>query len=418
MLDLKRITKDFEEVTKALAKRGGNRWNDEIEGVRKLDEERKTLILEVETLKKERNDASQEIGAAKKTGKDVTALMARMKDVSALVKGIDERLAEVEKKQHALLAGVPNTPHEDVPAGTSAEQNVVAKSWGEPRKLPFPGKTHDEIGEKLGILDFKKAGEVTGARFVFLRGRAARLERALINFMIDRHRNNGYEEICPPFLVNRDSLYGTGTLPKFAEDVFHIEKFDLFLIPTAEVPVTNYHRQEILDDKSLPRKYVAYTPCFRSEAGSYGKDTKGMKRQHQFDKVEILQFARPEESEAAHEALTRSAEGVLEALELPYRRMLLCGGDMGFSSMKTFDLEVWCPGQDAWMEISSCSNFGDFQARRANIRYRKEADNKVHFLHTLNGSGLAIGRTLLAIMENFQTKDGDFTVPKALEPYL
>lgn len=419
MLDAKRITTDFDHVADALSHRpNGAKWRAELERVVALDLDRKKKITEVEQLKSRRNQASQEIAKAKKEGRDVQPILDEMKSVADRVKGLDEEVAGIEAQIRDLLLGIPNVPSDDVPKGAGAEDNVEVRRWGTPRKLAFTPKTHDEIGEALGILDFKKAGDVTGSRFCFLKGKAARLERALINFMLDTHRDSGYEEIAPPLLVNRQTLVGTGQLPKFEEDVFRIDSVDWFLIPTAEVPVTNYHREEILPEKQLPKKYVAYTPCFRSEAGSYGKDTKGLKRQHQFDKVELVKFATPATSAAEHEGLTADAEKILQLLELPYRVVTLCTGDMGAGSMKTYDIEVWSPAQNGWMEISSCSNFGDYQARRANIRYRAESDGRPAFAHTLNGSGLAVGRTLLAIMENFQTEQGDFDVPKVLAKYL
>lgn len=419
MLDAKRIVTDLDSIARRLAQRpSGAKWRAELEQVVALDGDRKKKITEVEQLKSRRNQASQEIAKAKKEGRDAAPILEEMKSVADRVKGLDEEVAGIEGRIRDLLLGIPNVPSDDVPPGDGPEQNVEVRRWGTPRKFSFTPKTHDEIGEKLGILDFKKAGDVTGSRFCFLKGKAARLERALVNFMLDTHLAAGYEEIAPPLLVNRQTLVGTGQLPKFEEDVFRIEKFDWFLIPTAEVPVTNYHREEILPEKDLPKKYVAYTPCFRSEAGSYGKDTKGLKRQHQFDKVELVKFATPATSAAEHESLTADAEKILQLLELPYRVVCLCTGDMGANSMKTYDIEVWSPAVNGWMEISSCSNFGDFQARRANIRYRADADGRPAFAHTLNGSGLAVGRTLLALIENFQNEDGTFDVPKALTKYL
>jgi seryl-tRNA synthetase len=417
MLDVKHLASNFPEVEKSMRKRGGDRYLPALNEAVSLDRERKTLLQNVETLKARRNTASQEIAAIKKAKGDDRQLMEEMKQVSQQIKELDEKVAAVQDRLRVTLYELPNVLDPAVPEGTSAEQNREVRRWGEPTKLGFKARTHDEIGEKLGILDFKKAGEVTGARFVFLKGQAARLERALINFMLDTHLAAGYTEILPPFMVNRDALIGTGQLPKFEEDVFQVQQFGYYLIPTAEVPVTNYHREEILEEKELPKKYVAYTPCFRSEAGSYGKDTKGMKRQHQFDKVELVKFARPTESFAELESLTADAEKILKQLELPYRVMLLCGGDIGFGSAKTYDLEVWAPGSESYMEISSCSCFTDYQARRANIRYR-DAERKVHFVHTLNGSGLAVGRTLLAIMENYQNADGTFRIPDALKKYV
>jgi seryl-tRNA synthetase len=383
-----------------------------------LDKQRREGLQKVETLKARRNQASQEIAQQKKNKVEDTTLLDEMKQVSRDAKAIEEKLSIIETQLQALMYEFPNLLDESVPEGKAAEDNKVVRTWGKPPVLDFEPKSHDEIGEALKILDFKKAGEVSGARFVFVKGLAAKVERALIQFMLDTHAHEGYEEILPPFLVNRNTLIGTGQLPKFEEDVFRIEKFDYFLIPTAEVPVTNYHREEILEEKDLPIRYTAYTPCFRSEAGSYGKDTKGLKRQHQFNKVELVKFTTPETSFEEHEKLTANAEKILQLLGLHYRVVALCAGDTGFGSSKTYDIEVWSPASKGYMEISSCSNFADFQARRANIRYRSAATGKVHFVHTLNGSGLAVGRTLLAIIENFQTKDGTFTIPEVLKPYL
>lgn len=418
MLDLRNLVADPGTVENSLRRRNKESLTPIVGELVALDKERREAIQKVETLKAKRNSASQEIAKLKKQGADASSLMDEMKRVATDVKTLDERVAEIQDKIQLLMCELPNVLDSSVPLGVDATQNIEVKQWGTPTILPFEPLPHDEIGERMGVMNFKKAGEVTGARFVFLTGLAARLERALINFMIKSHLHEGYEEIQPPFLVNRNALFGTGTLPKFEEDVFRIEKYDYFLIPTAEVPVTNYYRDEILDEKDLPRKFVAYTPCFRSEAGSYGKDTKGMKRQHQFNKVEIVKFSRPEDSAKEHESLLLNAEKILQALKLPYRVMLLCGGDTGFSNAKTYDIEVWSPYSKSFMEISSCSNYSDFQARRANIRYRDSKTNKVHFVHTLNGSGLAVGRTLIAIMENFQTADGKFTIPEVLEPYL
>lgn len=418
MLDLRTVADNPGDVEKSLKKRNRLDLLPIVNEIVSLDKERRETIQKVEGLKARRNAASQEIAKAKKAGGDTTAIMEEMKGVAAEVKQLDERLGSIEEKLRVSMYEIPNVLHESIPEGKDSAANKEYRKWGEAKELPFPAKTHDEIGEKLGILDFKKAGEVTGARFVFLKGLASKLERALINFMLDTHAKAGYEEILPPFLVNRASLTGTGQLPKFEEDVFRIEKFDFFLIPTAEVPVTNYHRDEILEEKDLNKKYVAYTPCFRSEAGSYGKDTKGMKRQHQFNKVELVKFVKPTESFQELESLLQDAEKILQLLKLPYRVMTLCGGDTGFSSSKTYDIEVWSPALKGYMEISSCSNFVDFQARRANIRYRDSKSGKVQFLHTLNGSGLAVGRTLLAILENFQQPDGSFKIPEVLNPYF
>jgi len=418
MLDVKTLIANAEEVKESLTKRNNKAALELLPSVTQSDNKRKELIQKVEALKAARNQASQEIVKIKKSGGDETPILQEMKRVAAEIKLLDEELVKVEESLSSLVYEFPNILDPSVPAGKSSEENVEVRRWGTPRKFSFVPKPHDEIGEKLGILDFKKAGEVTGARFCFLKGQAARLERALIQFMLDTHLEHGYEEMIPPFLVNRKALIGTGQLPKFEEDVFRIEKFDFFLIPTAEVPVTNYHRDEILEEQSLPKSYVAYTPCFRSEAGSYGKDTKGLKRQHQFNKVELVKMVTPEESEKQHELLTGHAEKILQKLELPYRVMLLCGGDTGFSSRKTYDIEVYSPATQGFMEISSCSNFGDFQARRAGIRYRSASTGRPQFCHTLNGSGLAVGRTLMAIMENYQQEDGTFLIPEVLKPYF
>jgi seryl-tRNA synthetase len=418
MLDVKTLTTNAEEVKQSLAKRQNTAALELLSSVTQVDNKRRELIQKVEALKAARNQASQEIVKVKKAGGDDAPILQEMKRVAGEIKLLDDELVKVEESLSKLVYEFPNILDLSVPAGKSSEENVEVRRWGTPRKFTFTPKPHDEIGEKLGILDFKKAGEVTGARFCFLKGQAARLERALIQFMLDTHLDHGYEEMIPPFLVNRKALIGTGQLPKFEEDVFRIEKFDFFLIPTAEVPVTNYHREEILEEANLPRSYVAYTPCFRSEAGSYGKDTKGLKRQHQFNKVELVKIVTPEQSEKEHELLTGHAEKILQKLELPYRVVLLCGGDTGFSSRKTYDIEVYSPATQGFMEISSCSNFGDFQARRAGIRYRSSATGRPQFCHTLNGSGLAVGRTLMAIMENYQQEDGTFTIPEVLKPYF
>lgn len=419
MLDLRFLVQNTPQVEEALKKRGGGAaWIPLVHELVELDKKRREHLQQVEALKSQRNNASQEIATIKKAKGDAGPLMEKMKVVSHMIKEGDEGVAKVEAEIARLLYEIPNLPEAVVPAGKEPADNKIIRSWGEPRKLPFPAKTHDEIGEKLGLMDFKKAGEVTGARFVFMKGKAAKLERALINFFLDTHSSHGYEEIIPPLMVNRNALIGTGQLPKFEEDVFHIEKFGYFMIPTAEVPVTNYHRDEIMEEKDLTKKYCAYTPCFRSEAGSYGKDTKGLKRQHQFNKVELVKFATPEKSSEEHESLLADSCRVLELLELPYRVALLCGGDMGFGAKKTYDVEVWCPGANTFMEISSCSNYGDYQSRRAGIRYRDLKENKVHFVHTLNSSGVAVGRALLAILENYQTADGNFEIPDVLRPYF
>lgn len=418
MIDLKVLVGDADKVKASLKKRNNSTLVEVLDQIIELDKVRRSGLQEVESLKAKRNDASQEIAKRKKNKQDDTDLLSEMKNVSKKIKELDDVVADTQAKLNQLMYEFPNLVDEEVPQGLGSEQNVEVRKWGEIKDFDFNVRSHDEIGESLGILDFKKAGEVTGARFVFLKGMAARLEMALIQFMYQTHIKAGYEPIIPPFIVNRASLTGTGQLPKFEEDVFRIDKVDYFLTPTAEVPVTNYHRNEILEDKNLPYHYVAYSPCFRSEAGSYGKDTKGLKRQHQFNKVELVKFTRPENSMHELEAMVSNAEQILQLLELPYRTMLLCGGDMGFSSTKTYDIEVWSPFLKSYMEISSCSNCTDFQARRANIRFRDHSSGKVQFVHTLNGSGLAVGRTLLAIMENYQTKDGGFEIPKVLKPYF
>jgi len=419
MLDLKTLISNPDTLRNSLKKRG----KDEslfplVQQIVELDRKRREMLQEVERLKARRNVASQEIAQLKKQKSDDSLLMEEMKNVGREIKELDEKVAAVQTKLGDFLLELPNLVDESVAEGVSAEQNIEVKKWGTLPEFSFPPLAHDDIGERLGIMDFKKAGEVTGARFVFLKGLGARLERALVQFMLNTHIKNGYEEIAPPFIVNRDTLTGTGQLPKFEEDVFKLEKFEYFLIPTAEVPVTNYHRNEILNEKDLTRKYVAFTPCFRSEAGSYGKDTKGLKRQHQFEKVELVKFTRPEDSFAELEKMRADAERILQLLNLPYRVVMLCGGDTGFAAAKTYDLEVWSPVLNSYMEISSCSNCTDFQARRAGIRYRATADNKVYFAHTLNGSGLAVGRTLLAIIENYQKADGTFAIPEVLAPYM
>lgn len=418
MLDLKLIVSEPDRVKASMKKRNNDKAIQVIESIIEVDKKRKTLILEVETLKARRNNASQEIAKLKKSGGDDSKIMEEMKVVASRVKELDEQTNQTVEQMNGLILELPNILDSVVPEGKDSAANIEVRKWGDHPKFDFKVKSHDEIGEAMGIIDFKKAGEVTGARFAFLKGIAAKLERALIQFMLDTHSKVGYEEICPPFLVNKDTLTGTGQLPKFEEDVFKIEKFGFYLIPTAEVPVTNYYRQEIIDEKLLPKKFTAFTPCFRSEAGSYGKDTKGLKRQHQFNKVELVKFVKPEESMNELESLVGDAEKILQLLKLPYRVMQLCGGDTGFASGKTYDIEVWSPFQNAYMEISSCSNCTDFQSRRAGIRFRAHKDNKVHFVHTLNGSGLAVGRTLIAIMENYQKADGTFEIPEVLKRYL
>jgi seryl-tRNA synthetase len=401
-----------------------------LQGFSDLDTARRSAITEAETLKAQRNALSAEFGRIKREGGDVALVAAQTSSLKDKTEQLEARAADADLRLRELLESLPNLPHDSVPAGTSEHDNVCQKIWGEIPTFDFPAKPHWEIGEQLGILDFERAAKISGARFVLQFGSGARLERALANFMLDLHtREHNYVEVLPPSLVNSRSLFGTGNLPKFGQDLFHcddkgpyvshqLQDNDHWLIPTAEVPVTNIFRDETIDLSSGTISFTAYTPCYRSEAGSHGKDTRGMIRQHQFQKVELVKFARPEDSTAEHEALTHHAETVLERLGLPYRRMLLCTGDMGFSAAKTYDLEVWLPGQQTYREISSCSNFESFQARRANIRYKPEGAKKSEFIHTLNGSGLAVGRTYLAILENYQQADGSVRIPDALQPYM
>ena len=385
-----------------------------------LEATRRRLLPEVEGLKREQNESGEAVARAKRAGEDPSAVFAANKARGGRIKQLEAELATIEEQRDALLLTLPNLPHESVPVGRSAEDNAEVRRWGTAPEFNFTPKPHWDLGVALGVLDFERATRMSGARFAVLLGAGARLARALINFMIDLHTGeHGYKEVEPPFLVNRQALTGTGNLPKFEQDLFKIAgEWDLFLIPTAEVPLTNLHREEILDGRLLPLKYTAYTPCFRSEAGSYGADVRGLIRQHQFDKVEIVKFTTPEQSHAELESLTRDAETVLERLGLPYRRMLLCTGDMGFASAKTYDIEVWLPSQNAFREISSCSNTESFQARRAQIRYRPDGTGKAQHVHTLNGSGLAVGRTLIAILENYQQADGTVRIPEALRPYM
>jgi seryl-tRNA synthetase len=385
-----------------------------------LDAERRRLIPEVETLKRDQNAAGEAAARARRAGEDPSTIFAENKARAAKIRDLEAELGEVERRRDALLLMLPNLPHESVPAGASAADNPEVRRWGTPRAFDFTPRPHWEIGAALGILDFERAARMSGARFSVLLGAGARLARALIDFMLELHtREHGYTEVEPPFLVNTAALTGTGNLPKFEQDLFRIGgDWDLFLIPTAEVPLTNLHREEILDGRALPLRYTAYTPCFRSEAGSYGADVRGLIRQHQFDKVELVKFTTPEQSYDELEALTRDAETVLERLDLPYRRVLLCAGDMGFASAKTYDIEVWLPSQQAYREISSCSNCEAFQARRAQIRFRPDGTGKAQHAHTLNGSGLAVGRTLIAILENNQQADGSVVIPEALRPRM
>jgi seryl-tRNA synthetase len=416
MLDIKYLRQNIDFVSGKMRERG-QAMN--LERFIALDAERRDIIQEVEGLRSERNTVSKQIGEKKKNREDAADIIARMGDVSARIKELDETLKQTDDELQAIMMTIPNLPHASVVCGKGAEDNPIIRVWGEKPQFSFTPRPHWEIGESLNILDFARGAKITGARFTLYRGFGARLERALINFMLDLHTGeHGYTEVLPPFMVNRESMTGTGQLPKFEEDLFRIDKVDYFLIPTAEVPVTNIHRDEILAEKELPITYVAYTPCFRAEAGSYGKDTRGLIRQHQFNKVELVKFAKPESSYEELEKLTLNAEEVLKKLKIPYRVVSLCTADLGFSSAKTYDIEAWLPGQDAYREISSCSNFEEFQARRASIRFRRDESGKVEFVHTLNGSGLAVGRTLVAVLENYQQADGSVVIPEALRPYM
>ncbi|MFY9173964.1 MAG: serine--tRNA ligase [Peptococcia bacterium] len=417
MLDIKFIRSNPETVKESLIRRNGQ--TDLVDEFLKVDEERRKKLVVTEQLKGKRNTVSEEVGKMKKAGQDCEDLVLEMREVSQQIKNHDEEIRQIEEQLQAIVLSIPNVPHETVPIGADESDNREERRWGEPRKFAFPVKAHWDLSEKLNILDFERAAKVTGARFTFYRGLGARLERALISFMLDLHtQEHGYVELLPPYIVNRDSMIGTGQLPKFAEDMFHLDNSEYYLIPTAEVPVTNYYRDEILAEEELPLYYTAYSACFRAEAGSAGRDTRGLIRQHQFNKVELVKFTHPSNSYEELEKLTNNAEKVLQLLELPYRVVSLSTGDLGFSAAKTYDLEVWLPSFETYREISSCSNFEDYQARRANIRYRPKEKGKPEFVHTLNGSGLAIGRTTAAILENYQEEDGSITIPQVLRPYL
>ncbi len=416
MLDIKFVRENRELVQRMLQQRG---YDLELQSILASDQERRQVIKEVESLKHERKAVSDQIAQMKKRGEDASEIITRMRQVSQRIKVLDQELAEREDELHQSLLLIPNVPHETVPVGKDEQDNPVVKRWGEISQFSFTPKPHWELGESLGILDFERAAKMTGARFTLYWGVGARLERALINFMLDLHTTkHGYQEVLPPFMVNSSAMTGTGQLPKFKEDLFKLEDWDYYLVPTAEVPVTNIHMNEILEEDDLPLYYTAFTPCFRSEAGSYGKDTRGLIRQHQFNKVELVKFTTPEQSYDELESLLLDAEEVLQELQLPYQVVTLCTGDLGFAAAKTYDIEAWLPGQQAFREISSCSNFGDFQARRANIRYRPRGKKKIAFPYTLNGSGLAVGRTLVAILENWQQEDGRVVIPPVLRPYM
>ncbi|MEW9702373.1 serine--tRNA ligase [Paenibacillus sp. SI8] len=417
MFDVKLLRSDLAAVQAAMANRG--KQIDELNGFTALDVKRRELLQETEQLKNRRNTVSQEVAGRKRSGENADELIQEMKVVGDRIKELDDEIRVLDESLQQVLLSIPNMPHASVPVGLSEEENVEIRRVGDIPHFDFEVKPHWEVAQELGILDFEAAAKVTGSRFVFYKGLGARLERALINFMMDLHSDeHGYEEMLPPYIVNRESLTGTGQLPKFEEDVFKIENSEYFLIPTAEVPVTNYHREDILTNEQLPVNFVAFSACFRSEAGSAGRDTRGLIRQHQFNKVELVKFVKPEDSYDELEKLTSHAERVLQLLKLPYRVLSLCTGDIGFTSAKTYDLEVWLPNSGVYREISSCSNFEDFQARRANIRFRRDAKAKPEFVHTLNGSGLALGRTVAAILENYQQADGTIVVPDVLVPYM
>ncbi len=417
MLDIKTIRDNPEQIIKKLNTRGGD--YSLINEVIELDKNKREIIQEVELLKNFRNETSKKIGVLKKQGQDASVMMNEVGETNKKISLLDDNLSSIETKIQDIMHQLPNVPRETIVVGASEEDNKIVRKHLEPTKLGFEAKAHWDLGVDLDILDFERGAKITGARFTVYKGLGAKLERVLINFMLDLHVNeHGYTEMLPPFMINGASMFGTGQLPKFEEDAFKVQPFGYYLAPTAEVPVTNFHANEILSLEDLPKYYTAYTPCFRAEAGSAGRDTRGIIRQHQFNKVELVKFSIPEESEKELEKLTLNAEKVLQLLELPYRVVELCTGDLGFASTHTYDLEVWLPSSDTYREISSCSNFGDFQARRANIRFRREAKGKNEFVHTINGSGLAVGRTVAAIMENYQNLDGTITIPKVLKPYF
>jgi len=416
MLDIKNLRANTEEIKAALLKRNNGEYD--IDTIINLDKERREILQTVEQLKAKQNQVSKEIPKLKKEGKDVSSIFAEMKELSNEIKEMDLRVKEIDENIKQKILYIPNIPNEVVPVGKDDQDNIEMRTWGEPRNFEFDIKAHWDLGVDLGILDFERAAKITGARFSIFKGKGALLERALINFMLTKHTvEHGYTELMTPLMVNRESMTGTGQLPKFEEDAFKLPSKDYFLVPTAEVPVTNYHRGEILEEADLPVSYTAYTPCFRQEAGSAGRDTRGLIRNHQFDKVEMVKLVHPDKSYEELEKLTNDAEEILKALGLPYRVVTLCSGDLGFSSAKTYDLEVWMPSYGRYVEISSCSNFEDYQGRRANIRFRPE-DGKLQFVHTLNGSGLAVGRTFAAIVENYQREDGSIEIPENLRPFM
>jgi seryl-tRNA synthetase len=416
MLEIKFVRQNLERVRQALRNRG---QDDDLKEFLHHDSERRAILLEVEALKHRRNTVSERIAEMRRHRQDAADLIAEMKAVSDQIKSLDEELSHHEQGLRSILMGLPNLPHRSVPVGEDAEANVIVKKVGDPPSFDFQPLPHWEIGERLGILDFERAARIAGTRFALYMGYGARLERALINFMLDvQTKERGYLEVLPPFIANRTSTTATGQLPKFEDDLFKLEGWDYYLVPTAEVPVTNIHQGEILDEGELPKRYAAYTPCFRSEAGSYGKDTRGLIRQHQFNKVELVKFTTPETSYEELELLLSDAEIILQRLGLPYQVVVLCTGDLGFSAAKTYDIEVWVPGQQRYREISSCSNFEDFQARRGNIRFKRKGEKGTTLVHTLNGSGVAVGRTVVAILENFQQEDASVIIPEALRPYM
>ncbi len=418
MLDLKRIRINPEEIKEAMKGRGESFDNGLIDEVVELDNKRREILVEVETLKNKRNLESKKIGQYKKEKKDASGIMAGMKELSDKIKEDDVKVSEIDERLNYILLRIPNIPNPEVPEGATDEDNVEIRKWGEPTEFDFETKAHWDVGMDLNILDFERAGKIAGSRFTVYKGLGARLERSIINYFLNTHTDvHGYTEILPPYMVNRDSMIGTGQLPKFEEDAFKVENNGFFLIPTAEVPVTNMYKNEILKGEELPIKHVAYSACFRAEAGSAGRDTRGLIRQHQFNKVELVKFTRPEDSYEELEKLTNDAENVLKGLGIPYRVVRICKGDLGFTAALKYDIEVWMPSYGRYVEISSCSNFEDFQARRANIRYR-DGKGKPQFVHTLNGSGVAIGRTVAAILENFQNEDGTVTIPEVLVPYM